>query len=85
MTEMQKVIQSQKDYLPLKSKRDLLPFIIWIEAPTHRNFRNNNLRVKFNECIKNMSQLCSGVYTLALKKIWDSDDPAYFIGVIDSL
>ena len=79
MIEMVRSVAAQKDYLPVKSKKCTESHFIWIEAPLHRNFCNNGLREKFNSCLQNMGKLCSNVSVLALKKIWNLEEPAYFI------
>ena len=35
MSEYDKLVSSQKDYLPPKAKRSRYPQFIWIEAPEH--------------------------------------------------
>ena len=85
MTEMLKAVNAHKDHLPIKAKRSSEPQFIWIEAPIHKNFRNNELRVKFNNCLREMSGLTASTSVLALKKIWDPSDTSYFIGNSDRL
>ena len=74
MSEFTKLIAAQKEYLPAKAKRDMLPQIIWILAPAHQGFRNNELREKFNLCLLNMLKLVPDTNVLSLKKIWNPQD-----------
>ena len=80
MSEFEKLIGIQKDYLPIKSKRDLLPHIVWIEAPYHAEFgsEQNRLWEKFNECMRNMAEMQKFTSVLTLKKIWNSTDGSYY-------
>ena len=71
MMEMTKTVKAYKELIPKKSQRLGEPFIIWIEAPEHKLFRNNHLRIKFNTCLKNMAKLCTNTYVLGLRKVWD--------------
>ena len=79
MSEYNKIIQSYKEFLPEKAKRKNHPQFVWIEPPQHRNFRNNNLREKFSNCLRTMAKLCDNTSVLALKKIWDPVEPGYFV------
>ena len=74
MTEHNRLICSQKDYLPNKAKRLNLPQVLWIEAPLHQSFINNTLRQKFNTCLQDMARLIPNVSVLSLKKVWDASD-----------
>ena len=79
MQKHTKVIESHKDKLPLKAKRKGEPYLVWIELPKHKNFRNNHLREKFNVCLRNMAKLNFKTSVLGLKKVWDESDGSYFI------
>ena len=76
MQQINKAISSELEYLPTKAKLDGFPHTIFIEAPTHIKFRNNELREKFNTCMRNMAKLVENTSVLALKKIWDANDIA---------
>ena len=78
MDEYNKLISSQKEYLPTKAKDPDHPHLIWIEAPYHKNFDNNVVCEKFDYCIRNIGHLHSNVSVLALKKIWVPDDNTLF-------
>ena len=69
-----RIIETYKEYLPNKSKRQDYPHIIWIEAPLHEAFHNNEERGKFNSCLLEMGKLHQNVSVLKLKKIWDPLD-----------
>ena len=42
MTDFDKLLRAQKEYLPPKCKRSLYPQIIWIEPPVHQQFTSND-------------------------------------------
>ena len=42
MCQFDRLIITQKDFLPAKAKRNGEPAVIWIEPPTHRNFKSSN-------------------------------------------
>ena len=83
MIDHRKVIQTQKEYLHKRSKRDLYPQIIWIEAPFNDQFNNNELRKIYNDCLTNVSKFHEDVTVLALKKIWDPSNGNLFVGESD--
>ena len=79
MKEHDKLILQQKDNLPLKSKKYNFPQIVWIEAPLHDGFFNNELRAEFNNCLKKVGALHNNVSVLELKKIWDQHDSSLYL------
>ena len=79
MSEFAKIVKDYKDLLPVKAKQPGEPHFVWIEAPYHKTFKNNQLREKFNSCVKNMASLQENISVLSLKKIWDPNDTSYFI------
>ena len=74
MTEQECNIASYKEYLPAKCLCLDYPFILWIQAPCHDGFKNNQLRVRFNRSLEEISKLHTNVYSLVLKKVWDPQD-----------
>ena len=79
MTEIDRMISSQRDYLPKKCKRYNMPAIIWIEASLHHNFNNNNVTEKFNASLHKMVNFHSNTYILQLKKGWDGLDRCLYL------
>ena len=79
MREYNKIIDIQRDYLPLKAKRAVYPHFIWIEAPMHKNFANNPDRFRFNRALNTVSKLHDNMSILGLKKIWDAKDGNLFL------
>ena len=79
MTDHERTISAYKEYLPTKSVKQGFPHILWIQAPLHQNFRNNNLHVKFNKCLSELIPLHSNISTLELKKVWDPNDGNLFL------
>ena len=80
MMECGRAVKSQKDFLPEKSKHAIYPHFIWIEAPCHLNISpaNNQLREKFNNCMRSMVQIVDNTSVLALKKIWNPADESLY-------
>ena len=74
--EVFRVIESYKDYLPEKAKRDNQPHIIWILPPTHKYFtKNNNLKHSIQgNCISTVVKLYKNMTALRMLKIWDPED-----------
>ena len=79
MVEHGRHIKSQKDYLPKKSKRPGIPGVIWIEAPNHMNFHNNDMREKFNKSMNSMAAFHDGYNVLQLKKIWEETNSNLYL------
>ena len=78
MKEHNKAIALQKDFLPNKSQHQKQPQIVWIEAPLHVNFPNNEDRMAFNKALNASAQFHDNTHVLALKKIWDPEDGQLF-------
>ena len=72
MREHNRITESYKEMLPLRAKRANYPQFIWIQAPTHDNFTNNLMRLKFNNAISSSVQFNENTWSLQLKKVWDS-------------
>ena len=49
MVEFDRLITTHKERLSQESKKAGYPCFIWVEAPQHENFNNNNLRHIFND------------------------------------
>ena len=79
MTEHTHSILAHKDYLPSKARKSNFPQIVWIEAPEHKNFCNNDLRREFNACLNDIVHFHDNTLCLPLKKIWDSSNAHLFI------
>ena len=79
MIEWDRLIMTQKEFLPAKAKKADWPLIIWIKPPVHENFRNNVMRQKFTKALQNMAKFHDNTRVLQLKKIWDSHNNNLFI------
>ena len=55
--------------LPKKARRDEYPCIYWTAAPHHKNFDNNSLRTKFNNCLESVVKLYSNMRVIKMKEI----------------
>ena len=79
MIEHNKYVAAQKDYLLKKSKRPGIPGIIWIEAPNHMSFPNNEERDQFNKALATIAPLHKNVHALQLKKIWEETNTNLYL------
>ena len=79
MLEHDKIIESFKEYLDDRSKKAEYPHFLWILAPLHQNFANNEERKKFNRCVERMTAFHGNTSALYLKKVWDSNDTNLFV------
>ena len=52
MDEIHSLITSFKDLMPHKSMRVDELHIIWIQATQHDNYKDDDVRAKFNNCLK---------------------------------
>ena len=78
MREHNRIIESYKEYLPLKAKKYSYPQLIWIKALTHDNFNNNLMLQKFNYALSTQAQNHEHTWALQLKKIWDPHNHSLF-------
>ena len=79
MSQYEKLISSQKDYLPQKAKKGNYSQMIWVEAPEHNHFPNNLLRFKFNRALQTAASFHSNVHVLELKKGCNSKDRSLYL------
>ena len=78
ISDMNKLIHQQKEFLPRKSTKPEFPKIIWVEAPLHDNFANCDDRIKLTRAIQDAVQFHDDTYSLDLKKIWNPRDGALY-------
>ena len=74
-------LDSYKDVLPARSKRDNFPHILWVAPPTHKFFSeaNNEKRVKFTTALSTVVSLQQNMSMLKLVKHWSHDDSNLFL------
>ena len=60
--------------LPKKARREEYPCIYWAAAPHHKNFDNNSLRTKFNNCLESVVKLFNNMRVIKMKEIWDFEN-----------
>ena len=80
MTEYERGVSSFKEFLPAKCVNTDFPQFLWIAAPMHENFNNNNLCFKFNRCLEETCKLHPRTTSLTLKPIWDPKDTCLYLG-----
>ena len=74
MVEYDRLVTGHKENLQQKSKKLGYPSFMFIEAPYHENFHNNERREIFNEGLRTAGNLHDRVAVLELKKIWDNSN-----------
>ena len=81
MREHNRIVMTHKEFLPDKAKRRNYPQFIWIEAPLHQNFNSvdNDLRERFNTCLRTISKSHKNTSVLELKKVWDKSNPNLYL------
>ena len=79
MTEHDHSIATFKEFLPAKAVCSHYPHILWIQAPLHNGFKNNDLRRMFNACLDDVIRLHTNTHTLMLKRVWDPKNHNLFI------
>ena len=79
MSEYNKIVEMQKEYLPNKAKKLYTPMFVWIEALLHAHFSNNWERKIFNTALQTVGQLHEDVVVLPPKKIWDPENKSLFL------
>ena len=78
MTELERGLRTFKSDLPAKCKKEGFPHILWILAPYHKNFENNDQRYKFNRAVEDACKFHCNASALELKKVWNSEDEGLF-------
>ena len=79
MSEHERAIAACKEYLPAKCLHANYPQILWIQAPNHDYFGNNQERDKFNRALEEVVKIHPNVTTLMLKKVWNPKDSNLFL------
>ena len=77
--EIMKLITLKKEKLPKRAMRDHFPHVIWIVPPFHSFFPDNPQRAKLGKALDNTVVLFKNMWSLKLKKIWDSQDSSLYI------
>ena len=72
------LIDSYKEKLSTKSKKENYPKILWVESPLHTHFEDNHLRKKYNSCLQETLDNYQMVMPIRLKKEWNADDIRLF-------
>ena len=79
MRQFERIVEAQKELLPEKAKKMFYPHFMWVEAPHHKYFKNNELRRNFNKILADTAKLYSNTSVFQLKKVWDTEDSNYFL------
>ena len=80
MTQFERLIAVQKEYLADKCRKPHQPVFLWIEPPTHASFRStdNFHRLEFSKAMQKAVSFHADMYSLQLKKVWDPNDPTLY-------
>ena len=80
-TEFEKSMDSYKDLLPQRSKKENFPHFLWICPPTNCNFGsdNNDLRNLQTNCIDEIIKTKKRMSSLRMIKVWEHDDRGAFL------
>ena len=79
MSEHEDIIKGYKAELPARALKANYPQLIWIEAPYHKNFKNNESREIFNKIVSKTTHKCDFTTTLQLKKIWNEENRGLYL------
>ena len=79
MTSFDRSIESIKEHLESKCMREDYPYFMWIQAPLHDGFANNDERVKFNKQMERMAKFHHNTVALQLKKVWKRNDSTLYV------
>ena len=79
--EVQKSVETYKELLPEKAKREGVPHYLWIAPPTHKLFHEsaNEDRVRYTNCLMRVINSHKDMTLLKLVKHWNSEDEAIFV------
>ena len=72
--EASRLLESFMLNLPIKSKKNVNPVLIWVLATQHKNYKNNWERHIFNKCITSAVKGKRNMLALELKQVWDEYD-----------
>ena len=72
--EVHEAITDRKEELPKKAKKYLFPQVFWVALPQHKNFDNNQLRFKFNNCMESVVGQHKEMKMLKIKRRWNYED-----------
>ena len=72
-SQVRDLILKRKNDLPLRSKKYLYPQVFWVELPLHESL-NNQLRIKFNQCLGSIVALYNEMKVLKIKRKWSYED-----------
>ena len=79
MSQIDRILSTHKEFLPIKSKRPKEPMIIWVAPPYNVNFHDNILRQAFCKALERCAVSHDGTHTLQLKKIWNENETTLFL------
>ena len=81
MNEHNRLIETFKDMLPIKSKKYNWPHFIWLEPVIHESFRNteyDDLVEQFIIAQKEVQKLHENLIILQFRQVWNQKEPGYF-------
>ena len=73
-SEFNKIVEVQKDRLPIKAKKLDGPTFIWIAPPQNINFVDNDERVKMEKSMRKMINIQNNHMLLRMVNIWEPNN-----------
>ena len=72
--ELHTMIMQVKSWLPVKAKKLRYPQLLWVTLPYHSNFKNNNIRFKFNQGLESVVSKYADMKVLKIRRRWNYSD-----------
>ena len=74
--EYWRILESYRDNLPIKAKKENCPYVVWIAPPSHKYFGNlrNFKRERLGHCMDTVMKNYEFMSVLQLIKVWNPDD-----------
>ena len=68
------MITTKKSYLPAKAVEEHEPTVYWTAMPTHKNFTDNDSRIKFCNTLESIVKTLADMWVIKIKEHWDFHD-----------
>ena len=80
MCQYDRMVATQKEFLPIKCKNNFQPQFVWIQPPLHDYIRmkENMLRKLFSKALNSVASLHNHTTCCELKKVWDPQDRSLY-------
>ena len=87
MTELTKTVDSFKEFIPFKAKKDNYPHFLWIMPVINIGMEEEEckLRDKFNECLMTIAPSYKNTSALKLMQVWDTRNHNLFMPMMNRI